>query len=264
MKRSPGPRKTPSVLSDSIHQQLNMYALAASAAGVSALCLAQPSEAKIIYTHAHIRMLPSSAFALDLNHDKIPDVGFSNTFFATDFMSHADLVVGGYGNQVLVANFCAAGLPAGKNIGPHGHFGKTIYAYEMGYFLSTFFPRKPNLTTRCPWADQKTHYLGVKFHIKGKVHFGWVRVKVSFVSFQGMTASLTGYAYETIVGKAIKAGQTKEAADDPANEDFGPNASLSSPIPDKPQPVSLGMLALGAQGVPLWRRKENESVLQSN
>ena len=98
----------------------------------------------------------------------------------------------------------------------------------------------------------------------GKVHFGRARVKVSFVNNQGMTAFLTGYAYEAIAGKSIKAGQTKEAADDPANEDFGPGASLNSPVPDKPQPISLGMQALGAQGVPVWRRKENESVVQGN
>jgi hypothetical protein len=32
---------------------------------------------------------------------------------------------------------------------------------------------------------------------------------------------------------------------------------LTNPIPDIPQPASLGILALGAQGVPLWRRKES-------
>jgi hypothetical protein len=47
MKSSPLPRKTTRV-SDSLHRQLNMYALAASAAGVSLLALAAPSEAEII------------------------------------------------------------------------------------------------------------------------------------------------------------------------------------------------------------------------
>jgi len=37
----PRPRKTAN-LSESIHQQLSMYALAASAAGVGALCFAKP------------------------------------------------------------------------------------------------------------------------------------------------------------------------------------------------------------------------------
>ncbi len=46
MKTSSQPR-TPSRLSDSLHHRLNMYALAASAAGVGVLALAQPAEAEI-------------------------------------------------------------------------------------------------------------------------------------------------------------------------------------------------------------------------
>jgi hypothetical protein len=56
MKASPLPRKTAN-LSESIHQQLSMYALAAGAAGVGMLALAQSSEAKIVYTPAH-KQLP--------------------------------------------------------------------------------------------------------------------------------------------------------------------------------------------------------------
>jgi hypothetical protein len=67
----------------------------------------------------------------------------------------------------------------------------------------------------------------------------------------GVAAALTGYAYETIPGKSIVAGRTKDSEDD-----FVPDASLANPIPETPQPASLGMLALGAQAVPLWRRKE--------
>jgi hypothetical protein len=47
MKRSSGPRKTAN-LSESVHQHLNMYAIAAGAAGVGMLALAPRSEAKIV------------------------------------------------------------------------------------------------------------------------------------------------------------------------------------------------------------------------
>jgi hypothetical protein len=60
-----------------------------------------------------------------------------------------------------------------------------------------------------PWLHVKQAYLGLKFVIKGKTHFGWARVKLSVPKFSGpMTATLTGYAYETIPGKAIIAGAT--------------------------------------------------------
>jgi hypothetical protein len=110
-----------------------------------------------------------------------------------------------------------------------------------------------------PWKNVLHHYLGLKFIIRGKVHYGWARLNVN--AAHGIAATLTGYAYETIPCKSIKAGQTKEAADNPTNNDFGPGASLTSPIPDTPQPASLGMLALGAQGVLLWRRKETQEVI---
>jgi hypothetical protein len=76
MKRSSGPRKKASDLSESVHQQINMYAIAAAAAGEGVLALAQPSEAKIVYTPAHKQLPINSPFYLDLNHDRINDFKF--------------------------------------------------------------------------------------------------------------------------------------------------------------------------------------------
>ena len=47
----------------------------------------------------------------------------------------------------------------------------------------------------------------------GKTPFGWARVKLS-VAHQSITATLTGYAYETIPGKPIIAGATKGPDDE--------------------------------------------------
>jgi hypothetical protein len=46
--------RVPSQLPESLHKQVNAYALAASAAGVGVLALAQPAEARIIYAE-HIK-----------------------------------------------------------------------------------------------------------------------------------------------------------------------------------------------------------------
>ena len=62
-----------SSLSNSFHQQLNGYALAAGAAGVALLALAQPSEARIVYTPAHKKLPLNKDFFLDLNHDRTTD-----------------------------------------------------------------------------------------------------------------------------------------------------------------------------------------------
>lgn len=71
MKRSFRPRRT-AELSKSLREQLNTYALAASAAGVGMLALAGPAEAKIVYTPVHI-VLTRGALPLDLNNDGMVD-----------------------------------------------------------------------------------------------------------------------------------------------------------------------------------------------
>jgi len=62
-----------------------------------------------------------------------------------------------------------------------------------------------------------------------------------------LTTTLTGYAYETIPGKAIIAGKTK------GSDDVEPTA-LNRPAL---QPATLGVLALGAPGSAIWRREKS-------
>src|SRR5262249_46978262 len=121
--------------------------------------------------------------------------------------------------------------------------------------------------SRGPWLGVTNRYLGLKFMIHGKTHFGWARltVTVSHKIFgkRFIRTELTGYAYETIPNKPIIAGRTKgpedEFPDGPQLEspdDLGSGAFVISPISEDSQAASLGVLALGAKGIPLWRRKE--------
>ena len=97
------------------------------------------------------------------------------------------------------------------------------------------------------WCDVKNRYLGFRFKILGKIHYGW---RLSTNKGGGFTATLIGYAYETIPGKAIIAGKTKGPDDD----DQPAPASLKAP---PVRPVTLGTLALGAPGLSIWRREES-------
>jgi hypothetical protein len=66
---------------------------------------------------------------------------------------------------------------------------------------------------------------------------------VSSISRQnGITAVLTGYAYETIPGKPIITGKTK-----------GPDVVTL-------QPATLGHLATGASAIPAWRVKQTAAT----
>ena len=105
------------------------------------------------------------------------------------------------------------------------------------------------------WANGgkgvKNRYLGLKFQVSGKTHFGWARLNVAFKRHLGFFAVLTGYAYETIPNKPIIAGKTKGPGYISAQE---PDAALIMPTSE---PATLGALAMGAPGLSIWRRKES-------
>jgi hypothetical protein len=259
MKHSSGPRKTAD-LSKSLHQQLNMYAVAASAAGVGALAFVQPAQAKIIYTPVHESAV---GVHLDLNNDGIADFRFcfsNNTFHcSTSARKHP-----GYGDALVVKplnasnairgkGFFALALAAGNEVKRgQEYFPKSDYTMASTYCSGTCFYQGH-------WLNASGRYLGLKFMINGKIHYGWARLTVHWST---QKAILTGYAYETIPGKGIIAGQTKDAADDPTREDFGPDSLLTDPIPDRPQPGSLGALAIGAPALSIWRREESQELIR--
>ena len=256
MKRSSRPRKI-AKLSESFHQRLNAYALAASASGVAVLALAQSAEAKIIYTPVHHVILRHSSFGLDLNHDGKVDFEINQTSgCSTDggFGGFCQTRLYAYvpfyqdpGNAVMGQAqwpFHALALKAGAPINAAQPFGASAL-----YFRS----RASNTSGRCTgsWTNVKNRYLGLKFEIKGKVHFGWARLSVTCTLHGKESGVLTGYAYETVPNRPIRAGQTSRGDDPvsyPGSADGSGSSSLTNPPPDIGYPTSLGGLALGAQG----------------
>ena len=262
MKRSSGPRAT-AELSKSLHQQLNMYALAAGAAGVGMLALVQPSEAKIVYTPVHRVIGPNRHDRIDLDHDGVSEFTIINSHFVGSARSV---------NWVWARASSAGydGVAAGS--GGAGYFreealrrGAVInhrLAFENGAALMAgqCFQQGTSSAPPCdsqrrynaigPWLDVRDRYLGLTFHIHGEVHYGWARLTVE-LSRKPLkaTVTLTGYAYETIPGKGIIAGATKGPDDDE------PTASFNT---HTPEPATLGMLALGAPGLSIWRREESK------
>jgi hypothetical protein len=255
MSRSTSRPRTISHVSSSLEKRLNLYSLAASTAGLSVLTLAQPAEAKIVYTPANIKITQNGGLiSFDLNHDGMPDFGLSNIYTHTSFQATGFLKV----VQAKPANkvwdltskgfLCAAALPRNVRVGPNGDFQKDPtagLAMAFSNFEGTYFG---------PWRKVKQAYLGLKFVIKGKNHFGWARVTGNFNSLS-ITATLTGYAYETIPNKPIIAGRTT------GPEDIVERADTVLTTPN-PQPATLGSLALGSPGLSIWRRNESADSTQ--
>jgi hypothetical protein len=232
MKLSSRPPRAPFTFSDSLHHQLSLYAVAAGAACVGMLGLAQPAEAKIIYTKADERVF-GIAVPLDLNHDGKIDFYFRSFVVATTPATSTGLVIHPESPNAIwvTGKGKAAALCAGAQIGAKAPFSSPSTSVSMGKIVRVQTNGKRYYYG--PWENGgkgvKNRYLGLRFQIKGKTHYGWARL--NFASPQ--LARLTGYAYETIPNKTIIAGQTK-----------GPN--VATPQTDTGS-GSLGRLALGCK-----------------
>jgi len=201
-----------------------MYALAASAAGVGVLALAQPAEAKIVYTKTHkVLQQMGDSVNIDLNHDGVRDFAVAIGCVGWDSCVPT-LRAYKFSNWIMMtASGAVAALPSGAYIGKQEGGARPLKTFSWGYPMLACGSRHAG----GPWLDVKDRYLGLRFQIKGKAHYGWARLNASAQPPYQIRATLTGYAYETVPGKGIIAGQTK-----------GPDVITV-------QSGSLGSLALG-------------------
>jgi hypothetical protein len=220
--------------SESFRRRLDSYALAAGAAGVSLLALAEPSAAEIVYTRIHKVIANGDSYKLDLNHDGTTDVTLQNKYF--HYCTHTDnycktsqtltAILAGT-NKAVHNSYGAVAMKPGMRIGARdalrGGAERMVYCNPMFSYPSG------------SWINVRNRYIGIKFKINRETHYGWARLSVQVQLPLTITATLTGYAYETIPDKPILAGETK-------------GADVITV-----QPASLGRLAAGVSAIPAWR-----------
>jgi hypothetical protein len=253
-------------LNPRLSERLGAYAFAATAAGVGILVSAQGAEAKVVFTPANTQI--AGFVPLDLNHDAVADFflvrsGRSNGHSDSGWLSASPLNTN---NRVLghgtVKFFrqnptVAFALPAGFEVGPKAKgfqpAGKKLmagywFASSTGGFFSQGFAG--------PWANDgqgvTNRYLGLAFQISGQVHFGWARLTLA--PGAALTATLTGYAYETIPNKSIVTGITQDDATTAGASPFPAGEAKAEAQSVFPM---LGVLALGHEGIAIWRREDS-------
>lgn len=239
-------------LPETLDRQIRRYSVAAAAAGVGIAALAQPATATIVITNKNIPIPLCYSTApcpvtIDFNNDGIADV----ELMFTDYPTHSSF------SLLLTARKLGAGagiMSAGQNlyrlpyascllrgakIGSSAQFGSAVTVerssgglYGTHYRFGKWGGNHPN------------RFMGVKFQIHGKTHYGWIRITVNTTSL--MTATITEYGYETVANKAVSAGL--------------PGAAwVQSRTSARPSAPSLGALALGVEGLAIWRRDEESS-----
>jgi hypothetical protein len=164
--------------------------------------------AEIVYTAANTTVEGTGILKIDLNHDGATDVSI---VFSGKSILCAGTGPGAYGTvyalpasgngTVANSNYVLA-LSSGAKISSSSSF----YSAE-GLMLQGNTCLYPPHTNLGAWQSVTNHYLGIRFQINGRAHYGWARLSVS-LGRSGPIITLTGYAYESVAGASIIAGQT--------------------------------------------------------
>jgi hypothetical protein len=207
-RQSDSRRQGEVALPEHFNKRLAAYALAAGAAGVGVLALAPPAEADIIVKSENIVINSSHP------NETLTIVGshrLSFHFYIPPF-DLPSFNVAGFGASVLgtIPGPFIVKLSAGRSIGPGQNFsGFGVFSFAWG----------------------GPGYLGFDFANR----FGWAKMTFNVPS----TAHLTKYAYDTVPGQVIFAGQTS--------------------VPE-PGTATLVLLALGALGLGALRGRKRSAV----
>jgi hypothetical protein len=271
------PTRIPTTLNAKLNKGLVAYVAAASAAGVGILAWAQPADAEVVYTPANTPIMLNAPVGLDLNNDGIIDFELSNNYRAFDrksctqdcsFGANASLKVtpAQAGNAIWAIGSATRGgklrrktKTTGKDAAAPVFWGVVVdgerelqsapLVMDSDVFSGTIFGFSSNKSFG-PWGKGRPiagSYLGLKFTVGGEVHYGWARIVVK-ASELTITATLTGYAYETVPNRGIITGFTTGTLDGTA--EVKPATLDKAPASEA---ATLGRLAQGATGVPAWR-----------
>jgi hypothetical protein len=271
------PARSPKALNAKLNKRLASYVAAASAAGVGVLAWAQPADAEIVYTPANTPILINTPLALDLNNDGTIDFELSNNYLAglaktctiCSFFEHASLKVtpAQTGNAIWVMSSnsihtgdllqrrmkhsqeVAAPVFWGVVAGGPRKFQSSGLVMDSDNAMQTFGGGSSNNSVG-QWGKNRPiagSYLGLKFTIGGQVHYGWARIVVHADRLT-ITATLAGYAYETIPNQAIITGFTQGTVNASAEMNPAPTDKTSAA-----DIATLGRLAQGATGLSAWR-----------
>jgi hypothetical protein len=204
------------------------YSLAAGAAAVAATS-EQSAEAEVVYSGLqNINNVPSIdppypdpyRLFLDLDGDGFTDMALQNAFFGG--VPYQGLTITTFPGQVVGFRAGAFNYAYVQNLSE----GALIDSTTVGptFFGSMASPTNPN----SQFNSAPDAYLGFSFPISGSTHFGWMRVGIDNVNASFLVKD---WAYESESGVGIHAGEV-------------------------PEPTTLGLLAAGAAGVALLRRRK--------
>jgi hypothetical protein len=188
-------------------------------AALAAVMVAQPSVAEIVYTPTNLSIPVGGSSDIDLNRDGSTDFTLRSKLIQAycqwgDEYVWSLSVIPATGSGVVVTpghvwSDYASALRIGVPVGSHQTF------YQSSSVMAEIYWGMCGSGTAGQWLNQHDRYLGFQFQgSDDAIHYGWAMVSTAaYVDGNGHLQAatiLSGFAYETVAGREIQAGQISE------------------------------------------------------
>jgi hypothetical protein len=209
--------------------------LAYAAAAGAVLAAAGPADASIVYSgiqNLEVRNNSVPAYitggnAITFTHKSTQTISFSN---------RGAYVTGNLANNLALAMTTSGSL---ARLPQNAPINANISVWNNGRAL--LFSKYLTRTSYGPFAYGRTGYIGFRFSAGGgNYNYGWIQINPNITT----SYTIKDWAYQDAVDKSINAGQI---VDDPAAV---------------PEPSTLALLALGAGGLAIMRRRKKPEQVQ--
>ncbi len=178
--------------------------------------LVLPLAAEVVYTPVNVELPINGSYNLDLTRDGTTDFVLQSHLlqvycqFGDGIVWYVTVQPGQSNGRVLSLGQNPLALKIGASV-------SSGQSYDSGSELMTEFAHGScGDMVLGSWLNLPDRFLGFQFQTQGsngpETHYGWAKVTVAGYldqhgNLQTMTL-LSGFAYETVPGKAIAAGQT--------------------------------------------------------
>ena len=192
-------------------RHLNLSAVLLS---ILLIAMLVPAAAEVVYTPVNVSLPVDGSYYIDLNQDGVADFALRSSLLQ-DLCQNGDgyswslrLTPAPSAAAMIASPGYAAALLQGARIDSAQNFSQdaaVMTELEWGSCGRGSYGQ---------WLDLPNRYLGLEFRMPGSplVHYGWAKVSVvGYVDQHGhlqTSTLLQGFAYETVAGRTILAGQT--------------------------------------------------------